>query len=182
MTTRHTFCYKLTNMGDFHPPSQKRRPYQRGFTLVETVATMAVIAILGASLMVGLLAAHRHVAMARAITASRIILQRNIDRAMGVPFFSNMTRPEVLAQTSNKTLYSHEGVGTQTTLPILTSNDGTVLLSGTLYRTVVNEPIPSELSDVAGTRLLRITFDLHYHYLRRNHVQSLSTIRSQDDQ
>ncbi len=152
---------------------------------METVAAMAIIAILGASLMVGLLAAHRHVAVSRVMTAGRIILQRNIDRAMGVPFLSNITRAEVLAETATDgTPYSHEGIGTATSLPVLTSNDGRVLVTGTLTRIVRDEPIPnaSALSDVSTAKLLRVTFRLRYNYLNRNYTQELASIRAQDDQ
>lgn len=156
-------------------------------TLLEVVATMAVIAIMGTSLILGLLTARRAVASARVINNARVVLQRNIDQALSVPFISNVTpRAAVLVVTGTEgSAYNDEGTGNgATSVPILEAGSGVVLAQGTLTRTVTAEtpPAVSSLSDVSTVKIVRVTFKLDYNYLGRPYTYSLSTLRAQDDQ
>ncbi len=163
--------------GSRSPETPRRiRPGEGGFTLTEVVVAMAVSIILGVVVVLSLLSAQKFAASTRVATDARVILQRNIDTALGVKFTSVDT-PGILAITgSDGEVYNGEGVGSPTSIPIITTSGSNTLVSGTLTRIV------TAYSNSEFAVIRKVTFRLDYEFQGRSTSVSMSTLRSQDDQ
>lgn len=158
---------------------------------------MVIASVLGVIAVGGLLMVQKSSAANRVRTQARVILQRNINTALNIPFTSTAV-PSILALTTDSggstspenpnipppgVRFHEQGImvgGTQTPAltPILQTPDGEVLLSGTLWRSVkpLTSPNPS------GATIRRVTFSITYNIQGREQRLSLTTLRSQDDQ
>jgi prepilin-type N-terminal cleavage/methylation domain-containing protein len=149
---------------------------QRGFTLAEVVATTAAVAILGATTMIGLLNAQKHAAATRVMNSARVVVQRNIDTALGVKF-SSVDIPKILQITgSNGEVYNDTSPTFTGKVPIVVTSGSNTMVEGTLTRTVLSH------TNSAYAVVRRITFKIDYTYQNRPFTYSITTLRAQDDQ
>lgn len=173
-----------------------RRDPRRGgaaraaFTMVEVVATMMLAVVLGVVVTGGFLMSQRMAAANRIRTQARVILQRNIDLALSLPFTS-VNIPACLALTPEsgdpdqdppKVPFNDPSLpappsGREGEVPLLRHPDGSVSVAGTLLRTVQLQTDPNP----AGAVIHRVTFTLSYDYLGRSQEISLTTLRARDD-
>jgi type II secretory pathway pseudopilin PulG len=155
-------------MGSMRPQKiLSERAFEGGFTLAEVVAATAVAAILGASLMVGLLTAQRYASSTRALNSARVIVQRNIDTAI------------LQITGTNGVPYNDQSANATDKIPIIvTSGTGSsnTMIEGVLTRTVVAHP------NSANAVIRRVTFTIDYNYLGRPFTYSMTTLRAQDNQ
>jgi len=159
------------------------RQRENGFTLLEVVAAMIVAVVLGVIVTGGFLMSQKMAASGRIRTQARVILQRNIDLALSIPFTGVSTPPSLeltVGQSlpgvpfNDPTLPPPSQVGQ---VPLLvSSNDGAPLVTGTLWRHC------EELDNPDKAVIHRITFTVRYDYLGSAQEISLTTLRSRDDQ
>ena len=115
------------------------------------------------------------------MTNARAIVQRNCDAASGVLYTSTSSVPSILAYSGSVGGDVCVDTGSPTENIDVTLNTGTVLVSGTLRKTVVDEPTPTGLVSSLGTLpIRRVTFQLDYDYRAKHYTYSQSIVRSQD--
>lgn len=168
------------------PATSLRRPFSRrhcladGFSFIEVITAMTVTAIVGVSIIGGLIAAQRFSAATRLATNARVILKRNLDTALNVKFTS-ATTPDILAITAPEgeifNALEPQTTGTNPlAIPIALDSKDKAYVSGTLKRIVTTAANP------ANAVILRVTFTIDYDFQGHRNTQSLSSIRSRDDQ
>ena len=146
----------------------------RAFTLAEVIVAMMVAVLIGSGVVASLLTSDRFSARMRVLTNARVILQRNIDTALGVSFTTTST-PDILAITPASGVVFNDNGSAQENIAVL--RNGTIaMVTGTVTRIVTAEPNP----DNADIR--RVTFRIDYTYLSRLSSFEMSTIRARDDQ
>lgn len=174
-----------TTIDNPHSSASKRRV--SGFTLVEVMISVAVITLVGSSVIGALVFNERFAAQARLMTNARAIVQRNIELAQGVRWTKAMAlstgdanTPAVLKITSGTTWDDDAGGDNAENIAVL-RNTNSVLVSGTLTRIVQSANTDSTVR--------RVTFSLSYQYRgvgpgrdpKANFIFSASTMRSTDD-
>ena len=154
--------------------AQKLCRSRLAFTLAEVVIAMMIAVLIGSGVVGSLLTSERFSARMRLLTNARVILQRNIDTALGVSFTTTAT-PDILAITPASGVVFNDNGSAQEQIAVLRS--GTIaMVTGTVTRIVTAEPNP----DNADIR--RVTFRIDYSYLSRLSSFSMTTIRARDDQ
>jgi type II secretory pathway pseudopilin PulG len=151
----------------------RRRHRVGGFTLVQVMVAVGVVAICGLASIQALMLINRKAAAMRVLISGRAVVQRNIDTALGVPF-SSTQQPAILAITSTSGATYDEGNGTGLVNVVLLRDGTTALIKGTLTRTVIAEP-NAQSQDVR-----RVTFQLSYAYRSRTYTYSMTTLRAPD--
>jgi hypothetical protein len=155
---------------------RSRHESAAGILLVELVVAMSVLTLVVAAGIGGLLVANRYAAANRALTAARLVVERNIERALSVSYdLANV--PPILAVTGAGGVVWDDDGGGDGMVSILTQNatGNTAHLKGTLRRSVSLEPTPNN----AGVR--RVTFRLDFTYLGRPLTAQMTTLRAVDD-
>ena len=167
----------------------------QGFTLMELLIAGSVAVILGVAVVETLLITEKVSAQTRLMTNARVIVQRNIDSAMGATFTGTTTGvaglcPLMLYQTSTTGTICDDDSGSQTeNISVLLSGTSNTFVTGTLTRIV--QPITLFPSDVvaSGTPVvLQVTYQVDYDYGLRTYgkhshfTYSETTLRSQDSQ
>lgn len=144
--------------------------------LVEMLVATGLVAVVIGSSIVGMLQANREAAAYRALTAARIVVERNIEYALAVSFDSTTT-PTILQITSAAgAVYDDDGGGDNLVNLLVQNADGTsVVLKGTLTRTVIAEPNP------LNATVRRVTFRLDFNFRGRDYSTSMTTLRAIDD-
>src|SRR5688572_25321029 len=104
-----------------------------GILIVEMVVAMGVLAIVLSSAIGGLLVTNRNAAANRALTAARLIVERNGERALSVSF-AGETVPLILSTTSPEgAVWDDDGGGDGLVRILVQNATGTVThLNGTL--------------------------------------------------
>jgi hypothetical protein len=154
----------------------RRRRQAAGLAIVEMLIAMGILAFVLLSSITGLLNANRQAAAYRAMTAARVVVERNIETALATTWNSTST-PAILATTSSSGIvYDDDGGNdSQVNLMVQNSTGSNVLLKGTLLRIVVDEPNPR------NAPLKRVTFRLNYTFRGRAYSTEMTTLRATDD-
>src|SRR5689334_126679 len=107
----------ITNCPRSAPPkanplrSLSTRRWRSGIMLVEMLVATGLVAVVIGSSLIGMLQANREAAAYRALTAARIVVERNIEYALAVSFDSTTT-PTILQITSaTGAVYDDDGGG-----------------------------------------------------------------------
>ncbi|MEO7931853.1 MAG: prepilin-type N-terminal cleavage/methylation domain-containing protein [Chthoniobacterales bacterium] len=159
------------------PVASARFPKKNaGFTIIEVAVAVTLLALFGMAGIDALLTLNRDAGSLRVMSAAREVVQRNMEMAMTVPFDSSNI-PAILAVNTgtgwNET--SDVSLGSAP-IALITARDGTVLVTGTLKRTVA---LFSGSTYNANTR--RITFTLDYSINGKSKPSyTLTSIRSPD--
>lgn len=151
-----------------------------GVTIVEIVTAMAVTAVIAAGAIASLLTSQTYAARARLLTNARVLVQRNIDTALGVGYTSVDT-PPILELTSGSVYSDQDGVSGDS-IPVAINGEGDTIVTGTLTRIVTNLPNNQKPSDAQNSVIRRVTFRIEYTYLNRPYQYEMTTFRAQDDQ
>lgn len=160
---------QLPHSHHLHSLRRLRRSAVAGSALVEAVVAAVVLAIVFLGSMEALIMANGNAANSRLTTNARVIVQRNIDKASGVPFTA-AAPPDILKVTEAKGEVFDANVAV-----VVQTAGGPALVSGVLTRTVL---------DVANTEsavIRKITFSLKYKYSKFPEVTTeMTTLRAQD--
>ena len=159
------------------PGSLRRIPTGRaGVMLVEVLVAITMLALVLMSSITGLLSANRQAAAYRALTAARLVVERNIETALAVTYDASTT-PAILATTSaSGVVYDDDGGGdNQVNLLVQDAAGSTTVLKGTLTRIVLAE------SNAQGSPIKRITFRCDFTYRGRAYSTAMTTLRAIDD-
>ncbi len=162
-------------------PSRGDRPQSdflsnAGFTIVEIVISVALLAAFAVGSIEALLTLNRNASSTRIISCAREVVQRNMEAAMTVPFSSSSIPPILNVTTGTGWNETNDVVLGTAAIPLIVARDGTVFSTGTLKRTVA-------LATTAGfhpdTR--RVTFTLSYFVNGRPKPDyTLTSMRSPD--
>ena len=145
-----------------------------GFTIVQTVIAMGVIAISGAAGMMALVQLNNKAAAMRTLNNARSVVQRNIDTALAVSF-SGSQQPAILAVTSVAGAIHDDDGGGDNLVTLFTPKTGAAgTLKGTLRR-IVTAQANSDSADIR-----RITFRLDYTVRGRPYSYAMTTLRGSD--
>lgn len=140
------------------------------------LVAMGVLALVLMSSITGLLNSNRQAAAYRAMTAARVIVERNIETALATTWNATST-PAILATTTTSgAVYDDDG-GNDNKVNIMVQNSSSsnVLLKGTLTRIVTDEPNPR------SAPLKRVTFRINYTFRGRAYSTEMTTLRATDD-
>ncbi len=145
-----------------------------GFTVIQAVVAMGIVAVAGAAGMMALVQLNNKAASMRTLNNARAVVQRNIDTALGVPF-STTQQPAILAITSaSGSVYDDEGDGDNLVTIITPKTGAGTTLKGTLTR-IVTAQANSDSADIR-----RITFRINYTVKNRAYTFSMTTLRGSD--
>lgn len=154
---------RRTTRRDFH-----------GYTLVEVLIAAGVLCLVAIASTQAMTISNRWAAENRMRTNARAVVQRNIDRALGVPFSASQI-PAILALTSAAgQVYDDDGNGDGLVEVVVQDAAGPVLVPGTLTRTVTATP-NTENADIR-----RVTFRVNYQFRGRLHTYQMETLRTRD--
>jgi hypothetical protein len=147
-----------------------------GILLVELIVAMGILALVLMSSITGLLAANRQAAAYRALTAARMVVERNIETALALTW-DGQNVPAILATTAAAgSVYDEDGGGDGLVNIMVQNNAGTnLLIKGTLTRIVVAETNPQ------NANIRRVTFKLAYKFRGKDYSVSMTTLRAIDD-
>ncbi len=145
-----------------------------GFTIVQTVIAMGVIAISGAAAMMALVQLNNKAAAMRTLNNARAVVQRNIDTALAVSFSASQ-QPTILAVTSAAGVVHDDDAGGDNLVTLFTPKTGT---GGTLKGTLTRIVTAQANSDSADIR--RITFRIDYTVRGRPYSYAMTTLRGSD--
>ena len=163
-----TFCPPGTAL------SRLARAKAGGFTVIQAVVAMGIVAVAGAAGMMALVQMNNKAAAMRTLNNARAVVQRNIDTALGVPF-SATQQPAVLAITSASGSVYDDDLGGDNLVTIVTpKNAGGLTLKGTLTR-IVTAQTNSDSADIR-----RITFRIDYTIKGRPFSYAMTTLRGSD--
>ncbi len=176
-----------------------------GITIVEAVTAMAITAIISAAAIGSLLTAQALAARARLMTNARVVVQRNIDTALSIPF-SGINPPEILQVTNGaweiyEETFDSDASASPTPTPsptpspgpspaptpapnttVALNSEGDPIVLGTLTRLVTDLPSGQLPNDVPGVIIRKVTFRIQYTYLNRSYQYEMTTLRAQDIQ
>ena len=145
-----------------------------GFTVIQAVVAMGIVAIAGASGMMGLVQMNNKAAAMRTLNNARAVVQRNIDTALGVPF-SATQQPAILAITSATGSVYDDDLGGDNLVTIVTPRTAAgMTLKGTLTRIVTAQ------ANGDGADIRRITFRINYRVKGRPYTFAMTTLRGSD--
>jgi type II secretory pathway pseudopilin PulG len=142
-------------------------------TLVEIAIGVALLGLVATTALATLMVLNKNAVSTRLMTNAKEIVQRNIEKAVGVPFTSTGI-PTILAPTVSGGVPWDEAGGS---LPvtIYTSRDGTgTPVQGTLTRTVTAE------ANTPNADIRRVKFRLSYTLFGRQMGYELTTLRAVD--
>lgn len=146
---------------------------ENGMTLVEIAIGVGLLGLVAAAAIATLMVLNKNAVSTRLMTNAKEIVQRNIERAVGVPFTS-ASIPSILAPTSSGGVPWDE-VGGSGLVTIYTSRDGTgPAVQGTLTRTVTAE------ANTPNADIRRVKFRLSYTLFGRQMGYELTTLRAVD--
>ena len=145
-----------------------------GFTVIQAVVAMGIVAVAGAAGMMALVQLNNKAASMRTLNNARAVVQRNIDTALGVPF-SATQQPAILAVTSpTGAVYDDDGGGDNLVTIITPKTAAGTTLRGTLTR-IVSAQANSDAADIR-----RVTFRIDYTVKSRAYSFSMTTLRGSD--
>lgn len=145
-----------------------------GFTVIQAVVAMGIIAVAGAAGMMALVQLNNKAAAMRTLNNARAVVQRNIDTALGVPF-SALQQPAILAVTSaTGAVYDDDGGGDNLVTIITPKTAAGTTLRGTLTRIVTAQ------ANADGADIRRVTFRIDYTVKNRAYNFSMTTLRGSD--
>ena len=170
--THHTKARHLVK-GEF-----RRRCRESGVTLVEIAIAVALLGLVASAAIATLMVLNKNAVSTRLMTNANEIVQRNIERAVAVPFNSASIIPSILAFTGSGGV-PWDDAGGSGLVTIYTSRDGTgTPVQGTLTRTVTAEPNMPLAIFPADIR--RVKFRLSYTLFGRQMGYELTTLRAVD--
>ena len=145
-----------------------------GFTVVQAVVAMGVIAIAGAAGMMALVQVNNKAAAMRTLNNARAIVQRNIDAALGVAFSASV-QPPILAFTSvTGSVFDDDGGGDNLVTIVAPKSAAGTTINGTLTRIVTAQ------GNADGADIRRVTFRIDYTVRGRGYSLSMNTLRGSD--
>ncbi len=154
--------------------SRLTRAKAGGFTVIQAVVAMGIVAVAGAAGMMALVQMNNKAAAMRTLNNARAVVQRNIDTALGVPF-SATQQPVILAITSATGSVYDDDLGGDNLVTIVTPKTAAgMTLKGTLTRIVTAQAN----GDAADIR--RITFRIDYTVKNRPYTFAMTTLRGSD--
>ena len=144
--------------------------------LVEILVAAGILSTVLLGSITGLLAANRQAAAYRALTAARVVVERNIEATLAASFDS-VNVPAILQTTSpSGVVYDDDGGGDNLVSLLIQNSDGTnTMLKGTLTRFVAAETNPQ------NAPIRRITFRVDFTFRGRPYTYSMTTLRAIDD-
>ncbi len=144
--------------------------------VIELLVAVGILSLVLMSSITGLLTANRQAAAYRALTAARIVVERNIENALAVNFDTTNT-PAILQTTSaGGAVYDDDGGGdNKVNLLVQNTSGSSIILKGTLTRIVTAEPNPQ------NAIIRRVTFRCDFNFRGRDYSVSMTTLRSIDD-
>lgn len=147
---------------------------ENGMTLVEIAISVALLGLVATAAIATLMVLNKNAVSTRLMTNAREIVQRNIERAVGVPFPSTSLPPAILATTVSGGV-PWDDAGGSGPVTIYTSRDGTgPAVQGTLTRTVTPE------ANAPNADIRRVKFRLSYTLFGRQMGYELTTLRAVD--
>jgi len=166
------------------PSGFLRQPLLRtgGFSMLEVIASMVITVIVASAVIATLLNSQTFAARTRLMTNARLIVQRNVETALGIAFTS-VSQPDMLKKTENANgeIFRENG-GQSDTMTVAITGDGDTVVEGTLRRIVTELRDDEKPADARTAAIRRVVFRIDYQYLGRDYSYELSTIRAQDDQ
>lgn len=151
---------------------QPRR--MRGFTLIEVVVAATILCVVALVSIQAMLLSNRWAATSRLKTNARTVVQRNIDRALTLPFSASQV-PALLAITSaSGEVYDDDTTNNGLVEVMVQTAGGTVIVPGTLTRTV------TAVTNTENADIRRVTFSVAYTYRNRSHTYQMETLRTRD--
>ena len=145
-----------------------------GFTVIQAVVAMGVIAIAGAAGMMALVQVNNKAAAMRTLNNARAIVQRNIDAALGVAF-SPTVQPPILAFTpTTGSVFDDDGGGDNLVTIVTPKSAAGTTIKGTLTRIVTAQ------ANADGADIRRVTFRIDYTIRGRAYSLSMNTLRGSD--
>ena len=143
---------------------------RHGFTMVEVLVSLAVLALLGTAAVGGLLAANRMAVKSRLATNAQAIAQARIDRILSEPWPEGSPAPPSLAV----------GITTETNVPIYTDPvPNTVIVSGTVS-TAITDVSRTIVPGQPAPPLIAANVTVAYTVGGTPTSVSLSTVRTAD--
>lgn len=169
----------ISRQFDRFPISGALRPLRsefRGVAVVELMIALGILAMVLMSSITAFLTSNRQAAAHRALTAARMIVERNIESALAVSFDSTNTPAILATTTATGQVYDDDGGGdSKVNILVQNSSGSNVLLKGTLTRIVLPETNPQ------GAMIRRITFRVTFNLRGREYSTQMTTFRAVDD-
>lgn len=142
-------------------------------TLVEIAISVALLGLVATAAIATLMVLNKNAVSTRLMTNAKEVVQRNIERAVGVPFTA-ANIPPILATTGFGGV-PWDDAGGSSPVTIYTSRDGTgPTVQGTLTRTVTTE------ANKPNADIRRVNFRLSYTLFGRQMSYELTTLRAVD--
>ena len=169
-----------------------------GFTLVELLIGISILATFSVSAIFALTSFNRNAAVNRNSTAAMAILQDRMDRVLSATYSASST-PPLLAATGDGSDVDGDGVpdgvaenwpdpfgailpnsAAPSNVPVVVTRDSnqTGVVLGTLYRRVV--PVGTAYGLTNNTDLLQVSYLLQYSYRGRNFYSRLVSLKARD--
>lgn len=146
-----------------------------GFTVLQAVIAMGVIAVAGAAGMMALVQLNKKADAMRTLNNARAIVQRSIDLAMNITFNSTAPEPTLLTvTTTDGQVVDDDGGGDGLVNIVSPKTAGGQTLKGTLRRIVATQVNPD------GVKVRRVTFKIDYKIRGRDYSYSMTTLRGTD--
>lgn len=155
-------------------PSDRLRANTGGFTVIQAVVAMGIIAIAGAAGMMALVQMNNKAAAMRTLNNARAIVQRNIDSALGVAFSASLQPPILAITPSTGTVFDDDGGGDNLVTIVTPKTAAGTTVKGTLTRIVAAQ------ANGDGADIRRVTFRIDYTIRGRAYSVSMSTLRGSD--
>ena len=142
-----------------------------GFTIMEVMVAAVVMVISYTVVTQSFLLANRKAASSRLRTNARVIVERNINKALSVPFTSTV-QPSILATTAGDVVFDDDGNGDGLVNLMVQDASGTIQMKAVLKRNVAAVLNP-ENADIR-----RITFSVTYTYRNHDYSYEMTTLRA----
>ena len=140
------------------------------------MVAVSILALVIMSSITGLLMANREAAAYRALSAARLVVERNIETALAVTYDATTTPAILATTTATGSVYDDDGGGDNLVNLLVQDTAGTnIVLKGTLTRIVVAEP------NAQNSPIKRITFRLNFTFRGRPYATEMTTLRAIDD-
>ena len=155
-------------------PAGRVRANTSGFTVIQAVVAMGIIAIAGAAGMMALVQMNNKAAAMRTLNNARAVVQRNIDAALGVPFSASLQPPILAITSSTGSVFDDDGGGDNLVTIVTPKTAAGTTVKGTLTR-IVTAQVNGDGADIR-----RVTFRINYTIRGRAYLLSMSTLRGSD--
>ena len=159
------------------PGARWFRPLRRrkgGFSVVQAVVAMGVIAVAGAAGIMALVQLNKKAAAMRTLNNARAVVQRNIDTALAVSFSATLQPPILAVTSASGGVYDDDGGGDNLVTIVTPKTAAGTTIKGTLTR-IVTAQVNSDSADIR-----RITFRIDYSIRGRAYRYSMTTLRGSD--